>query len=107
MQTVNLDAGSYLRKTSSEVLATAEKEKKEKYLQTYLECRRSFNTIVYSMDRIPGTDAVPAQRHLASLFCNETNQGYLEMCSFVRDRMSLAIVISNTLLRCGAMDKEV
>ena len=32
MQIVNLDAGSYLRHMSAKALATAEKEKKEKYL---------------------------------------------------------------------------
>ena len=36
----NLDADSYLRQTSAKALATAEKKKKDKYLQPGLERRR-------------------------------------------------------------------
>ena len=37
MRIVNLDAGPYLRQTSAKALATVEKEKKDNYLQPYLE----------------------------------------------------------------------
>ena len=36
IQISNLDVGSYLRQTSEKALATAEKEKKNKYLQLCL-----------------------------------------------------------------------
>ena len=62
--------------------------------------------MVYSADGIPGTEAVSAQQHLASLLSNKLKQEYLEMCGFVRARMSLSVVRSNTLLLCGARDKE-
>ena len=64
---VHLDVGSYLRQTSAKSLATAEKEKKEKYLQPYLECRHYFTPMVYSVDGITGTESVAAQRRLALL----------------------------------------
>ena len=47
---VNLDAGSYLRMTPEKVLAKAEKEKKNLYLQACLEHRRTFTPMVYSAD---------------------------------------------------------
>ena len=53
IQTVNLDAGSYLRMTPEKDLARAEKGKKGLYFQACLERRRTFTTMVYSADRIP------------------------------------------------------
>ena len=106
MQIVNFDAGSYLRQTSAKSLATAEKEKKDKYLQTYLERRNYFTPMVYSTDGIPRTEAVAAHRRLALLRSSNIKREYLEMCGFVRDRMSLAIVRYNKLLLCGARDKD-
>ena len=83
----------------------AERKKREKYLQPCLESRRYFTPMVYSADGIPGMEAVAAQRRLTSLLSNKLERENLEMCGFVRDRMSLAIVISNTLLICGTRDK--
>ena len=42
----NLDAGSYLPMTPEKVLAKAEKEKKDLYLQACLERRRTFTPMV-------------------------------------------------------------
>ena len=84
----------------------AEKEKNDKYLQPFLECRRSFTPMVYSTDGIPGTDAVTAQICLALLLSNNLKREYLKMCGFIRACMSLAIVRSRTLLLCSARDKE-
>ena len=58
MQIVNLDAGSYLHQTSTKSLATAEKDKKEKYHHCCLERRPYFTSMVYSAYVIPGTEAV-------------------------------------------------
>ena len=106
MQTVNLYKGCYLRQTSSDALATEEKDKKDKYLQPCLERRHSFTPMVYSVDGNPGTEAVAAQQHLALLLSNKLKQEYLEMYGFVRACMSLVIVISNTLLLRDARNKE-
>ena len=38
------------------------------YLQACLERRRTFIAMVYSADRIPGAEALAAQKRLAALF---------------------------------------
>ena len=58
------------------------------------------------MDIIPGTNAVAAQQHLASLLSNKLKREYSEICGFIRARMSLAIVMSNTFLLRDTRYKE-
>ena len=84
-----------------------EKENKDKYLQPSLERRHNLTPMVYTADRIPGTEAVFAQQNLASILRNKLKREYSEMCDFVRARMSLVVVRSNTLLFPGARAKEV
>ena len=98
MRIVNLDAVSYLRQTSAKALAAAEREKRYKYLHPCLESRHTFTPMVYYLDGIPGTEAIAAQRRLALLLSNKLKREYLDMCGFVRDSISLAIVRYNTLL---------
>ena len=95
---VNLDTGSYLRMTPEKALAKAEKEKKDLYLQACLERRRIFTPMIYSADGIPRSEALAAQKRLAALLSYKLKREYSEMCGFVRARMSLAIVRSNSLL---------
>ena len=102
---VNLNAGSYLRMTPRKALAKAEKEKKDLYLQACLERRRTFTPMVYSADRIPGSEALAAKKRLGALLSYKLKQEYSEMCGFVRARMSLAIVRSNSLLLRGLHEK--
>ena len=64
---VNLDARSYLGMAPKKVIAKAEKEKKDLYLQYFLEHRRSFTPMVYSADRIPIVEALAAQKRLDAL----------------------------------------
>ena len=54
--------------------------------------------MVYSADGIPGVEALAAQKRLAVLISYKLKQEYSEMWGFVWARMSLAIVISNSLL---------
>ena len=76
---VNLDAGSYLRMTPEKVLAKAEKEKKDLYLQACLERRRTFTPMVYSADGIPGAEAIAAQKMLAAILSYKLKREYSEM----------------------------
>ena len=62
--------------------------------------------MVYFADRIPGAEALAAHKRLATLLSYKLKQEYSEMCGFVKARMSLAIVRSNSLLPCGPCDKE-
>ena len=61
--------------------------------------------MVYSADGIPGAEALAAQKRLAALLSYNLKREYSEMCGFVWARMSLAIVISNSLLLRGPRDK--
>ena len=61
--------------------------------------------MVYSANVIPGAEALAAQKRLAALLSYELKREYLEMCGFMWARMSLAIVISNSLLLRVPHDK--
>ena len=63
--------------------------------------------MVYYTDGVTGMETVSAHQLLSLLLSNNLKREYLEMCGFIRAWMSLAIVISNTLLLRGARDKEV
>ena len=57
--------------------------------------------MVYSVNRIPGEEALAAKNRLAALLSYKLKREYSEMCGFVKARMSLAIVSYNSLLLCG------
>ena len=61
--------------------------------------------MVYSADGITGAGGLAAQKRLAALLSYKLKWEYSEMCGFVRARMSLAKVISNSLLLRGPYDK--
>ena len=82
----NLDPGSYLCMTPEKSLAKAEKENKDLYLQVCLERRRTFTPMVYFVERIPGAEALAAQKRLAALIRYKRKLEYSEMCGFVRTR---------------------
>ena len=63
--------------------------------------------MVYSTDRIPRAEVLAAQKRLAVLLSYKLKRKYSEMCGFVRARVSLVIVRSNSLLLCGPRDKGV
>ena len=61
--------------------------------------------MVYSAYRIPGAEALAAQKRLAALLSYKLKRGYSEMCGFLRARMSLAIVRSYRMLLLGLQEK--
>ena len=63
--------------------------------------------MVYSVDVTPGVEALASQKRLAALLSYKLKQEYSEMCGFLRGRMSLAIVSSNSLLLIGPREKGV
>ena len=101
----NLYSGSYLRMTPEKFLTKADKEKKYFYLQDFLERRRTFTPMVYSADGIPLAEALAAQKRLAALLSYNLKREYSEMCGFVRARISVAIVRSNSVLLRGPWGK--
>ena len=63
--------------------------------------------MVYSADGIPVTEALASHKRLAALLSYKLKREYSEMCGFVKSRMSLAIVRSNSLILRGPRDKGV
>jgi len=96
------DAKSYAGISSKKVLEKAAKAKKDKYLDACLERRKSFTPLVYSVDGMPCKEAKAFEKRVASLLASKWERRYSEMVGFVRARMSLAIVRSNTRLLRGA-----
>ena len=71
---VNFDGVSYLHMTPKKDLAKEENNKKGLYLQPFLEYRRSFTPMVYSLDVIPKLEALAAQKRLAALISFKLKQ---------------------------------
>ena len=63
--------------------------------------------MVYPADVIPVAEALSAQKILATLLNYKLNWEYSEMCGFVKARMSLEIVRSNSVLLRVPRDKLV
>ena len=91
---------------SAKVLANAEKEKEDKYGKACKDRQRDFCPLVYSVDGLPGKKAKTAEQRLAALLMVKWKQEYPEVVNFVRVRMALAVVCSNTLLLRMERDKE-
>ena len=59
------------------------------------------------MDGIPRAESLDTLKRLAALLSYKLKREYTEMCGFVRERISLAIVRSNGLLISAPQGKEV
>ena len=95
------DAKSYGTTKSAKLLERMEKEKKDKYSEACLERRRDFTPMVYSVDGMAGKEARAAERRLAAKLAGKWGRQYSKMVAFVKTRMALAVVRSNTLLLRG------
>ncbi|KAL7474526.1 hypothetical protein ACHAW6_000505 [Cyclotella cf. meneghiniana] len=92
---------SYGNTSSSKILERHAKEKKDKYETACLDRRWDFTPLVYSVDGMASKDAQTAEQCIAWLLMKKWSRTYSDMASFIRTRMSLAIVRSNTLLHHG------
>ena len=92
------DAKSYGNCSSAKLLERFAREKRDKYEGACLERRKDFTPLCYSVDGMPCEAARSAERRLASLLAAKWDRQYSEMVNFVRTRMSLSVVRSNTLL---------
>ena len=61
--------------------------------------------MVYSADGIPVAEALSAQKRLVALLSYKLKREYSEMCGFLRARMAIAIVRSNSLVLRGPCNK--
>ena len=102
IQVCDTDAKSYQSIASAKVLERAAKVKKSKYLEACLERRRSFMPLIYSVDGMACKEARAYEKRVASLMATKLDCAYSEMVGFVRGRMSLAVIKSNTMMLRGA-----
>ena len=107
LRITDTDANSYSDRKSAKVLANAEKEKEDKYGKACRDRQRDFTPMVYSVDGMPGNKAKTAERRLAALLAVKWKREYSDVVNFVRVRMALAIVRSNSLLLRTERDKGV
>ena len=101
IRVTDTDCRSYGNMDSRKVLERHAREKKGKYEEACLERRRDFTPMVYSVDGMAAKEARAAERRIAGLLSAKWQRQYSEMANFVRTRMSLSVVRSNTLLLRG------
>ena len=98
----NTEARSNRNKQPLKCLAGQEKEKKRKYERACHEQRKDFQPMVYSVDGMAGPKTRAAEKRLASVLAVKWRREYSEMCGFIRTRMAIAVVRSNTLMWRGS-----
>jgi hypothetical protein len=101
IQVCDTDAKSYGNRESKKVLEAAARKKKVKYEEACLERRRDFTPMLYSVDGMAEKHTRAAERRVAGMLAVKWKRQYSEMAHFVRTRMCLAVVRSNTLLLRG------
>ena len=90
----------------TKVLASQEKEKKDKYLASCHEMRKDFTPLVYSVDGIAGREARAAEKRLAQYLSKKWRRTYSEMVFYVKVRMALSVVRANSLLIRGSRVRQ-
>ena len=100
------DANTYADKILKKGLGTHVKKKKDKYLQAYLDWRWSFTPLVYSVDGMACKEAQAFEKRIASLLSDKWNRTYSELVGYVRGRMAMSILRSNTVCLRGARVKK-
>ncbi len=92
------DSKSYGNTASDRLLERFAHQKRDKYEEACLERRKDFTPLCYSVDGMACKAARAAERRLAALLATKWDRQYSEMVNFIRTRMSLAVVRSNTML---------
>jgi hypothetical protein len=92
------DSKSYGNTSSEKLLERFAQQKRDKYEVACLERRKDFTPLCYSVDGMACKAAKAAERRLAQLLSVKWDRQYSEMVNFIRTRMSLSVVRSNTLL---------
>ena len=92
MRVVNTDAKSYLEKTPEKCLQEAAREKKKIYLESCLQQRCHFYTLVASVDGQLGVEAAATLKGIASRLATKWQQPYPRTCKYVNSRISVTVV---------------
>ena len=96
------DANSNKDISSAKVLEWAAKAKTAKYLQPCLERRQSFTPLVYSVNGMTCKEAKAFEKCIACLLAEKWDCPHSKMVRYVRGRMGMAVIRSNTVLLRGA-----
>ena len=97
---------SYCNMDPAKALLKCEKLKKDKHLRACLERRRSFTPICYSVDGMAGRETRAAEKQLARLLADKWERTYSQMAGYVRARMAIAVVRSQSRLLRGSRERR-
>ncbi len=86
------DALSYQDQNPQKVLATQERAKKKKHLNTCLAVWKEFTPLVFSPDGLRGAKADAACKRVAALLASRLSKPYSTVCGYVRSRLAFALV---------------
>jgi hypothetical protein len=102
VRVTDTDGKSYRSQDPHKVLATQEREKKKKYLQSCLEQCKHFTSFVISTDGLIGREAVELLKRLSLRLADKWERPYLVVRGFVSARMSIPIVRATHLCLRGS-----
>jgi hypothetical protein len=92
IRVIDTDAKSYNSRAAERVLKSAEKVKKNKYLEHCLQQRRAFTPFVISVDGLLRYEAKNLLKRLAIHLSEKWMKPYSVTCGLVKSRISLACV---------------
>ena len=99
------DAQSYIHRSPSDVLASAEREKREKYGAASGDRRATFTPLCVSVDGMMGREATKFVQHLADQLSHKWGSNYSSVVNWVRTRLSFAIIRATILCLRGSRTK--
>ena len=105
VRVINTDAQSYSNRTTRDVLQSAEKEKKAKYVAACEERRASFMPVCCSVDEVFGKEAEVFLKMIGEGLSTRWDRSYSEVMGWVRARMLFAILRATILCLRGARAK--
>ena len=99
------DAQSYVGCSPTEVLITAEKEKKAKYAEACLERRALFTLVCVSVDSLLGYEASSFIKRLAYRLSSKLNLSYSTIVCWLRTHLTFSILLATNLCLRGSRTK--
>ena len=102
----NTESRTHRNKDPTKVLQAQEKEKRGKYEGACHEQRKDFTPLVYSIDGMAGPATRAAEKRMASRLAWKWKREYGEMVGYIKTRMALAVVRSNSLMWRGSRTRR-
>ena len=105
IRVTDTDAQSYIHRSPSDVLTSAEREKREKYGAASEDRRAIFTPLCVSVDGMTGRDATKFLQHLADQLSHKWGSNYSSLVNWVRTRLLFAIIRATILCLRGSQTK--